>query len=293
MTTASRRWDRWSVRCELVVADPADDGALEAAGAVCDAVMGEVELAVSSFRVDSEVTRLRPGWNDVSPLMASITAAALGAARESSGAVDPTVGRAVAAWRSGHAVDEHRAGRWADVELRGTRLRLPSDVLLDFGATGKAYAADLAATRAARTVGTGVLVNLGGDIATDGTGPSGGWQVCVRDTDDDPTTTITLRDGWAVTTSSTEHRRADATDPLTHHLLDPSTGRPALSPWRTATVVALTAVAANTASTAAVVRGGGAVAWLSVRGQAARLVARDGRVVVVAGFPRDAEGAAA
>ena len=54
-------------------------------------------------------------------------------------------------------------------------------------------------------------------------------------------------------------------------------------------VAAGTCVDANTASTAAVILGPGAVGWLDRQGLPARLVAADGQVVVVGGWPADRE----
>ena len=87
-------------------------------------------------------------------------------------------------------------------------------------------------------------------------------------------------------------RRGDAT---VHHILDPSTGAPAAGPWRTVSVAAATCVDANTATTAAIVRGEGAIAWLEKLGLPARLCRRDGSVVRLAGWPepRDQETVAA
>jgi thiamine biosynthesis lipoprotein len=77
-----------------------------------------------------------------------------------------------------------------------------------------------------------------------------------------------------------------------HHVLDPLTGRPVAGPWRTATVAAPTALAANVASTAALVLGEGAVSWLARRDLAARLVATGGAVRVVGGWPESVRSAA-
>ena len=55
--------------------------------------------------------------------------------------------------------------------------------------------------------------------------------------------------------------------------------------WRTVTVVAGSCVDANTASTAAMVLGPGAPAWLALHGLPARLVRPDGSVVTVGGWP--------
>ena len=55
--------------------------------------------------------------------------------------------------------------------------------------------------------------------------------------------------------------------------------------WRTATVVAGTCEAANAASTAAIVLGLAARDWLESAGLPARLVAMDGSIVRLAGWP--------
>src|ERR1039458_9991944 len=72
-----------------------------------------------------------------------------------------------------------------------------------------------------------------------------------------------------------------------HHIIDPATGQSATGPWRTVSVAAGTCVDANTASTAAVILGEGAPAWLEERQLAARLVGVDGAVVYSAGWPAE------
>jgi thiamine biosynthesis lipoprotein len=74
-----------------------------------------------------------------------------------------------------------------------------------------------------------------------------------------------------------------------HHIIDPATGAPVESIWRTVSVAAATCVDANIASTAALVRGSSCVAQLAKSGLPARLVARDGRVLRVAGWPAESE----
>jgi thiamine biosynthesis lipoprotein len=170
-------------------------------------------------------------------------------------------------------------------------VRLPKDVELDLGSTGKGLAADLAAEAAlaAAGPGAGVLVSLGGDLATAGRAPEGGWRILATDdsrtSSDTPGEVIAIERG-ALATSSTTVRRWRVADGVTaHHIIDPRTGLPAASAWRTATVIADTAEAANAASTAAIVLGDAAPAWLEAAGLPARLVAIDGRVVRVAGWP--------
>jgi thiamine biosynthesis lipoprotein len=74
-----------------------------------------------------------------------------------------------------------------------------------------------------------------------------------------------------------------------HHLVDPTTGAPVEGPWRTVTVVADTCVAANAASTAAIVKGDDALAWLARQARPVRLVSMDGQVVRIGGWPEPLE----
>ena len=77
-----------------------------------------------------------------------------------------------------------------------------------------------------------------------------------------------------------------------HHIVDPRTGLPASVVWRTASATGPTCVAANAASTAAIVLGEDAVAWLRRHGFPARLVALNGTVLHLGGWPDDGDDAA-
>jgi thiamine biosynthesis lipoprotein len=72
-----------------------------------------------------------------------------------------------------------------------------------------------------------------------------------------------------------------------HHVLDPATGLPAKRVWRYVSVAAPDCVTANTAATAALVLGRRAPDWLAERELAARLVAANGSVTRVAGWPAE------
>jgi len=71
-----------------------------------------------------------------------------------------------------------------------------------------------------------------------------------------------------------------------HHIIDPATGLPSDGPWRTATVVAGSCLDANIASTAAIVMGQAAIAWLEANRLPARLVDRAGSVHRLSGWPK-------
>lgn len=95
---------------------------------------------------------------------------------------------------------------------------------------------------------------------------------------------VAIRSG-GLATSSTTVRRWSGVGGTMHHIVDPSTGAPARGGWRTVSVTAASCVDANIASTAAIILGPDAPAWLRRRGLDARLVADDGRVCRIGGWP--------
>jgi thiamine biosynthesis lipoprotein len=297
VTTDTAQWPVWSTTARLVVTDP---DALPAAHRLVRAEVAAVDLAASRFRPDSEVAGLhraagRP--QRVSPLLAELVAAALTAAERTGGDVDPTVGTAmrrlgydrdftlVAPGGGPLRVSIRPAPGWQRVELDGDLLTVPADVLLDLGATAKAVAADRCAALVATGLGIGAMVSLGGDIATAGPGPDGGWRVLVQDRPGDPACTVALPAGHAIASSSTVRRRWRQGGRMLHHVLDPRTCQPAEPVWRTVTVAAPRCVDANTLTTAAVVRGRAAVSWLRALDVPARLVGAAGDVVTTPRWP--------
>ncbi len=292
------------------------DGDLAAARAAVEHVLDAVDRTYSRFRPDSELSQLherRGATVPVSPLLARAIGGALTAAQRSGGAVDPTVGRAlrVIGYAADFASVSSRTGAleltvapvpgWSTVRLdqAANTLRIPTDVELDLGSTGKGLASDLAADAALKAAGpnAGVMVSLGGDIAAIGRAPRGGWRITVaEDSRVDPEAArhaeVVAIPAGAVATSSVTVRRWTAADGANrHHIVDPRTGTPAETPWRTVSVAAATCETANAASTAAIVLGDDAPAWLASAGLPARLVRDDGSVVRVAGWPEPAAAA--
>ncbi len=267
------------------------------------ATIADIDTACSRFRADSELSRVNAaaggGAQAVSRTFIRATRCALRAAALTAGDVDPTIGgslqaagydRDFAAIRAGGPVRFRRAGGWRCVEVDPDRatVRIPAGVELDFGATAKALAADIAATAAAGATGGGALVSLGGDIATAGAAPAEGWLVRVgedsRGGPEQSGQTISIA-GGGLATSTTTLRRWVRGERAVHHILDPSTGAPAAGRWRTVSVAAATCVDANVASTAAIIRGDLAAAWLEELALPARLVAHDGSVTLTGGWP--------
>jgi len=179
---------------------------------------------------------------------------------------------------------------WRNVLLESDppRARLTGGAQLDLGATAKARAADRAAEIIARQLGCGVLVSLGGDIAVAGPAPAGGWQVRVTDDHaagpDAPGQTVAISSGGLATSSTTVRAWAPGGRRM-HHIIDPATGEPARSCWRTVSVSAGSCTDANIACTAAIIRGASALAWLGDLALPARLVRENGSVQTTAGWP--------
>jgi len=307
------RWAEWNAIGTTIRVVVTDATKLSSARDMLTDDLAALDLACSRFRPDSELIQLearagRP--TTISALLAGAVRAALRGAQLTEGLVDPTVGRAMENigydrdfssvpaddWADGAdgalRVTVSHVPQWRQVHLDATnQLTVPAGVRLDLGATAKAWAADRSAEGIARVLGCGVLVSLGGDIAVAGEVPSGGWSSRVQDVTGDPLTpsegpsdVITIREG-GLATSSTSARRWQRGGDLMHHILDPRTGAPADSDWRTVSVAAASALDANIASTAAIIRGRSAIGWLAGMGLPARLVAVDGSVTTIAGWP--------
>jgi len=310
----AERFKALGTSIHLLVTDPRGT---ERACALLREELDAIDRACSRFRSDSELWRVnnaRGRTVRVSELLAEAVAVALAAADLTDGDVDPTCGRSLV--RLGYDRDFAAARQdtaplsrpavpaagWQAVELDQDRreIRIPSEVMLDLGATAKALAADRAATRIAARLNCGTLVNLGGDIRVVGEPSDQGWPVGIADDRGFDGTggaasparpapprhdaVVTIRDG-GLATSSTKVRAWSRGTARLHHIIEPSTGMPADSCWRTVSVAAATCVDANTASTAAIIRGEWAPAWLAGQHLPARLVGGGGEVVTVAGWP--------
>ncbi len=284
--------------------------AMGAAEAVLRGELAEIELCCSRFRADLEISRAHEtgGYPAiVSPLLAEVIKTALDIARDTDGAVDPTVGAAVIELGYDRDFSEvpqdgtcelgvlRPAPGWRCIELDpGNRLlRIPQGVKLDLGSTAKAFAADRAASRIAEVTGSGVLVNLGGDISLAGPAPFEGWPValalaCTTRPEDAKAVVAIWCGGLA--SSGTAVRTWQRGGRRVHHIVDPATGTSADSCWQLASVTAPSCVAANAASTAAIVWGEAAPAQLSkMLSLSCRLVRHDGTVVRLGGWPEDAD----
>ena len=293
-----------------------DQRAMTAARAMADEVLADVDLACSRFRPDSELVRLNGAGGAhvaISATFADLLAAALRAATLTGGDVDPTCARALAGLgydrdfadvksagdagpRLTGSVGPLPGWRCVHLDHAGRRAWVEHGVEIDLGATAKAWAADRCAERLADALGCGVLVSLGGDVAVAGPPPDDHWRIRVTDDHAAPASapgqTVTISSGGLATSSTTVRAWMVGGRPV-HHIIDPATGEPARSCWRTVSVAAGTCTDANIASTAAIIRSAAALDWLHDLGLPARLVRHDGSIETTAGWPSDVPGNAA
>lgn len=131
------------------------------------------------------------------------------------------------------------------------------------GGPKRARGADRLAILAARAAGCGVLVGLGGDLATAGPAPDEGWRVRIADGWSAEPLSVRLDSGGLATVRSVESTAA----------------------WRSVTVAARSCRLARATAAAVVRRGEDALDWVSSLGFPARLVGADGAVQVAGWWP--------
>ena len=303
--TASAIWNDWSCRVRVTVTE-ADK--LIAAKQHVTELMAEVSQAANRFEPTSEISRINDSAGRMIPVSGRTIAlvdAALDAAAETGGAVDPTIGLHLL--RAGYAKDieeirdrfvcvpdiasEPQQADWTQVRVDHDfgLVGIPAAMSLDLGATAKSWTADIAAYAIANSLNTGVLVEIGGDVAVAGI-KKDPWQVGVSERAGEPGQLIGLTHG-GLATSSTAARRWRTVSGEAHHIIDPRTGRPSEGRIRTATVWAPSTMKANTASTAAIILGDEAAEFLLELGLAARLVDITGRITTIGEWPAQREAA--
>ena len=238
-------------------------------------LFAEWDAVFSRFNPHSELSRVNRTAADyivVSSLFARVVRAALDAAASTGGLVDPTLGVAIEAAgydRDFAELDDDprpagatAAGSWRSVQIAGNLLTRPRGVKLDLNGVVKGLAVD----EALRLLGAGGFVSAGGDVGSNG-------DVVVGLPDGD---SVMLRSGGIATSGSTARRwlRGGVQQ---HHLLDPTSGRPASSCWDEVTVVAKDCVTADIAAKAAYLSSADGPAWLDGRGLAGRFTRDGGR----------------
>lgn len=224
----------------------------------------QVESVASRFRPESELSvinrREATATMTLSPLLAEVIGVADRARRISEGLVDIGVGAALKAWgydRTFADVSdlEDTPGQIGDGDwhIEGRVLRRSPGVEIDLGGIAKGWTCD----RAVET-GLATVVSAGGDLRS----ADPHTIASVADAAGEVVLKIHVGQG-ALATSSVGKRRWNVAGSEVSHIVDPRTMRPVRSPVVSATVLATTAVDAETGAKAVLLLGEDGLAWAS------------------------------
>lgn len=262
------RFEALGATCELYAVSPREPLGVTAQW------IGALHARLTRFDPSSELSQLnrRAGeWVEVSPELRDLLAAALEAYERSGGLVH--AGILPALLEAGYdrdwskvARDACRAAARARVdtvdeplgrshlgagpiaplpellELGPGAARLAPGAAVDLGGLAKGWIAD----RAVERLGPRALANCGGDLRACGRGPDGdGWPVGFAGR------TLLLEDVAAATSGTTKRHWGQGL----HHIIDPRTGRPALTDLEEVSVLAPTALEAEVLAKTALLLG--------------------------------------
>jgi thiamine biosynthesis lipoprotein len=137
--------------------------------------------------------------------------------------------------------------------------QIPFNTAIDLGGCGKGYLADQLRSELIPYNLAGYVLTFGGDIATYGVNQAAApWTIFIQDAQNLASTLETMilcpQTGFGVATSGT-FRRTGHTGNSWHHIIDPSTLKPALTDIRLATVCAETTLEADVLASCAVILG--------------------------------------
>ncbi len=252
---------------------PRDDGAI---GAAVRQALDRVDALMSTYRADSEVSRLNRHESSEPLSISAETHAVLAAAQEISsatgGAFDITVGPLVDAWGFGpeetsappsaetvRGLMERTGWQKLVLDAQGPAVRKTVPQLrIDLSAIAKGYAVDLVAEALERLGYRQYLVEVGGEIRAAGRRADGDlWRVGVERPDSTGRSVhriLPLSD-TAVATSGNYRNFREADGQRFGHVLDPRTGRPTANRVVSATVLDPSAMRADALATALLVLG--------------------------------------
>lgn len=192
---------------------------------------------------------------------------ALSMARQTGGALEPTIYPVLTAW--GFTTDEYHIPtqdeldallplvNYEDIYLMDITVTVPDRMQLDLGAVAKGYTGDKVAELLRDHGISSALINLGGNVQTVGSKPDGSpWRIGVRDPFADGNLgVLEIEDVAVVTSGGYERYFTDEDGNVYWHILDPETGYPAKSGLVSVTVVAPEGKLCDALSTALFVMG--------------------------------------
>jgi thiamine biosynthesis lipoprotein len=238
-----------------------------------DRLLARIALSMSGYRDDSELARFNSyagtDWFAVSIEFGTVVAGALEVAAKSDGALDITVAPLVNLWGFGRegepaVLPDAQAIQAAREKIGYRKLELredhravrktSADLTLDLNAVAAGYAADLLAERFNALGLHNYMIDMGGEIRTQGTNASGEpWRIAVErpvDTDTSQPFVILEMRNRSLTTSGEYRHKYVRNGRQYSHTIDPRTGEPVQHALASVVVIADTALQADAWTTA-------------------------------------------
>lgn len=168
----------------------------------------------------------------------------------------------------------------------GHRMRVAPGFGFDPGGIAKGFAADMIVGELLAGGADAACVNIGGDLRVGGEFP-GGWTIAVEDPmrpGGAPLARLSVAQGGVATSSRCRRRWTRPDGSVAHHLIDPSTGRPAQTEVLAVTVVAAQGWTAEAVATAVFLAGPDGAAAVAESAGATGLLVTTGGVISLPGI---------
>lgn len=220
---------------------------LEEVKAELEEKLALVNTQMSTYQPDSVISQYNDApagtWHQVPEEFFIVLTTALKLAEMSDGAFDPTVGPLVNLWGFGpkargktlpttaQILQLQAEVGWHKVEIREQEREVlqPGGIYLDFSAIAKGYAVDLLGERLTELGVSGWLVDIGGDLRTDGRKANDQpWYIAIErpSTQVREASSVLSLTSKAVATSGDYRNFYDTSEGHFSHTIDPRSGRP-------------------------------------------------------------------
>lgn len=254
-----------------------DQDRLKALANGIEEVLEDVDASMSTWRDDSELSRLnrledQSQWADISPALYAVLARSIDIADLSDGAFDVTIGPVVNLWGFGPDArpeetpgDEKLAAAldatgYEKLELREDppAIRAEKNQYIDLSAIAKGYAVDEIARFLQSAGVSAFLVEVGGEISVQGRKPDGdAWRLAIEEpvADQRQVNRVVAIGDRAMATSGDYRNYYESDGQRFSHTIDPEDGRPIDHSLASVTVIAEDCMTADALATALNVMG--------------------------------------
>lgn len=240
-------------------------------------VFRQVESSLSPFSPTSLISRInRDETDSVDALISRVFAISQEVSRRSMGRFDPTVSPIVNLWKFGYTGKVDSDSAWEPTEAQidsaislvgildcsispqGRMSKKAPGTSFNFSAVTKGYACDLILEMLQRNGCTDAMVEIGGEVAVCGSSPRGdSWRLQidapVLSADSvihQPLEVVEVADCGIATSGNYRNFHLDSAGRRVGHTINPLSGRPAISPFLSVTVIAPSCAEADACATA-------------------------------------------